>query len=82
MSRGDIIVSKFRLGIAAMMAALGPVAFGAADGTAWADPPAAGDACTVLHATTKDVNSRMMWCNPTMTGDHTLVWQYGGPSTP
>ncbi|MGE2815491.1 hypothetical protein ACQI5H_10140 [Mycobacterium heidelbergense] len=74
-------MSKLRFGIAAMMAALGPVTF-AAGGIARADPPAPGDGCTVLHATTKDVNSRMMWCNPTMTGDHTLVWQYGGPSAP
>ena len=75
-------MSKFRYGIAALIAAVAPVAFAAAGGTARADPPAPGDACTVLHATTKDVNSRNMWCNPTMTGDHTLVWQYGGPSTP
>jgi len=73
-------MSKLRFGIGAMLAAVAPVAFVAS--TAWADPPAPGDACTVFHATTKDVNSRMMWCNPTMTGDHTLVWQYGGPSTP
>ena len=33
-------------------------------------------ACT---ATTQDANGRTMWCNPTMTGDHSLVWQYGGP---
>lgn len=75
-------MSKLRYGIAALIAAVTPVAFAAAVGTARADPPAPGDACTVLHATTKDVNARMMWCNPTMTGDHTLVWQYGGPATP
>jgi hypothetical protein len=53
-------------------------AFGA--GTAYGQAPAAGDSCTVLHATTQDANGRTMWCNPTMTGNHSLVWQYGGPS--
>lgn len=48
--------------------------------TARADAPAPGDACTVLHATTRDGNGRTMWCNPTMTGAHNLVWQYGGPA--
>jgi hypothetical protein len=52
----------------------------AVTGVARADAPAPGDACTALHATTRDANGRMMWCNPTMTGDHSLVWQYGGPS--
>jgi hypothetical protein len=33
-----------------------------------------------LHATTQDGNNRTMWCNPTMTGTHDLVWQYGGPA--
>jgi hypothetical protein len=73
-------MSKLRFGIAAMLAAISPIAFAAAGGTARADPPAPGDKCTVLRATTKDVNGRTMWCNPTMTGDHTLVWQYGGPA--
>lgn len=45
-----------------------------------ADPPMPGDECTVLHSTTQDVNDRPMWCNPTSTGPHALVWQYGGPS--
>lgn len=44
------------------------------------DPPMPGDECTVLHSTTQDVNNRPMWCNPTSTGPHALVWQYGGPS--
>lgn len=63
-------------GIAAVFALM-PAA---ASGVARADPPAPGDECTVLHATTRDVNNRLMWCNPTTTGPHTLVWQYGGPS--
>jgi hypothetical protein len=45
----------------------------------YAQAPAPGDSCTALHATTQDANGRTMWCNPTMTGDHNLVWQYGGP---
>lgn len=49
-------------------------------GTAYGDPPAPGDSCPALHTTTQDVNGRTMWCNPTMTGDHSLVWQYGGPA--
>jgi hypothetical protein len=51
--------------------------FGA--GTAYGQAPAPGDPCPALHATTQDANGRTMWCNPTMTGDHSLVWQYGGP---
>ena len=48
---------------------------------AWRMPrhPHRGDSCSSLHATTQDANGRTMWCNPTMTGDHSLVWQYGGP---
>jgi hypothetical protein len=45
----------------------------------YAQAPAPGDSCTTLRATTQDANGRTMWCNPTMTGDHNLVWQYGGP---
>jgi hypothetical protein len=73
-------MSKFRFVIVAMIAAVSPIALAAVVGVARADAPAPGDTCTVLHATTKDVNGRMMWCNPTMTGAHQLVWQYGGPS--
>lgn len=49
-------------------------------GIAHADAPSPGDSCTALRATTQDANGRTMWCNPTMTGDHSLVWQYGGPA--
>ncbi|MEB4210360.1 hypothetical protein [Mycobacterium sp. 94-17] len=45
-----------------------------------ADSPTPGDECTVLHAIARDVNDRPMWCNPTTTGPHTLVWQHGGPA--
>ena len=64
----------------AMIAAASPIAILTGSGIARSDAPAPGDACTALYATTHDVNGRMMWCNPTMTGDHTLVWQYGGMS--
>jgi hypothetical protein len=73
-------MSKLRFIVVALMAAVSPIAVAAGVGVARADAPAPGDACTVLHATTHDVNGRMMWCNPTMTDAHTLVWQYGGPS--
>jgi hypothetical protein len=49
-------------------------------GTAYGQAPAPGDPCTTSHATTQDANGRTMWCNPTMTGNHSLVWQYGGPA--
>jgi lysylphosphatidylglycerol synthetase-like protein (DUF2156 family) len=53
----------------------------AATGLAHADPPPSpGDPCSVWQATTQDSSGRTMWCNHMMTGDHTLVWQYGGPS--
>ncbi|BBZ41095.1 hypothetical protein [Mycobacterium conspicuum] len=68
---------KLRLLVVAMIAA---VCAGAAVPLANADAPSPGDACTLLHATTQDANGRQMWCNPTMTGSHSLVWQYGGPS--
>ncbi|MCV7030457.1 hypothetical protein [Mycobacterium sherrisii] len=47
---------------------------------AYGDTPGPGDSCTILHATAQDANGRTLWCNPTMTGDHSLVWQYGGPA--
>jgi hypothetical protein len=62
----------------AMIATASPTPFAA--GTAYAQAPSPGDSCTALHATTQDANGRTMWCNPTMTGNHSLVWQYGGPS--
>jgi hypothetical protein len=65
--------------LAALLVGVAAVAGG---GVARADVPGPGDSCTVLHATTQDANGRTMWCNPTMTGAHSLVWQYGGPSTP
>jgi hypothetical protein len=74
------IMNRLRFIVLAMIAAVSPIAFAAAGGIAHAQAPSPGDSCTVLHATTKDVNGRVMWCNPTMTGDHTLVWQYGGPA--
>ena len=63
-------MSRLRLAMWVTIAALSPVAVAVGGGVARADAPAPGDACTVLHATTHDVNGRMMWCNPTMTGAH------------
>lgn len=72
------IMSRLRFLILAMM--IFGVASGVAGPVAHAQAPSPGDSCTVLHATTQDANGRTMWCNPTMTGNHSLVWQYGGPS--
>lgn len=70
-------MSKPRSLVLAVVAVVAAIAL-AAEGHA--DPPAPGDECTVLHSTAQDVNDRPMWCNPTTTGPHALVWQYGGPS--
>lgn len=70
-----------RLGFSSFALAPATVlAFIAGCGVARADAPSPGDPCPALHATTQDANGRTMWCNPTMTGNHSLVWQYGGPS--
>jgi hypothetical protein len=66
--------------VLAMITAASPIAVVAGGGVAHAQAPAPGDSCTVLHATTQDANGRTLWCNPTMTGTHSLVWQYGGPA--
>jgi hypothetical protein len=74
-------VSRLRFLISAMAlvmtAAVSPIGFGV--GTAYGEAPSPGDSCTQQRTTTQDVNGRTMWCNPTMTGNHSLVWQYGGP---
>ena len=73
-------MSRIRFVMLATITAVSPFAFAAAGGIAHAQAPSPGDSCTVLRATTQDANGRTMWCNPTMTGNHSLVWQYGGPS--
>jgi len=75
---------RLRFLVLAMIAAVSSVALVVtsgvvADPVARAQAPSPGDSCTVLHSTTQDANGRTMWCNPTMTGNHSLVWQYGGP---
>ena len=75
---------RLRFLVPAMIVAVSSVALvvtssGVADPVARAQAPSPGDSCTVLHATTQDANGRTLWCNPTMTGNHSLVWQYGGP---
>ena len=72
-------MSRCRFAALAMTAAAGLIAPVCVGPDASADVPTPGDLCTVLHATTQDGNGRTMWCNPTMTGNHSLVWQYGGP---
>ena len=65
--------------VVSAIAAAAFVTSGVGEPVARADAPSPGDSCTVFHATTQDANGRTMWCNPTMTGNHSLVWQYGGP---
>ena len=65
--------------VVSAIAAAAFVTSGVGGPVARADAPSPGDSCTVFHATTQDANGRTMWCNPTMTGNHSLVWQYGGP---
>lgn len=72
-------MSRLRVAALALVSAATSVGF-VDGGLARADTPVPGDTCTVLNATTADVNGRTMWCNATMTGDHSLVWQYGGPA--
>jgi hypothetical protein len=74
------IMSRLQFVVLAVFAGVSPIVVASGGAVARADAPAPGDACAVLHATTHDTNGRMLWCNPTMTGAHTLVWQYGGPS--
>ncbi|MBX9642253.1 MAG: hypothetical protein K2X97_21800 [Mycobacteriaceae bacterium] len=62
----------------AVTAAASVIAFVVGSGPAQAQAPSPGDSCTVLHATTQDADGKTMWRNPTMTGSHSLVWQYGG----
>ena len=78
--REKSIMNRLRFVVLAMITAVSPIAVVAVSGVAHAQAPSPGDSCTVLHATTQDANGRTMWCNPTMTGNHSLVWQYGGPS--
>jgi hypothetical protein len=73
-------MTRLRVVMLALTTAALPVAFVAGGGVAQARGAQAGDSCTVLHAQTMGPDGRWMWCNPTMTGDHSLVWQYGGPA--
>ena len=78
------LMRSLRFSVFAMITAVFPIAFdvtsGVADPVARAQAPSPGGSCTVLNATTKDVNGRTLLCNPSMTGNHSLLWQYGGPS--
>jgi hypothetical protein len=60
-----------------VVAALSAVAVSLLPGSAHGQPPpGVGQPCAVQGATTQDADGRTMWCNPTMTGTHSLVWQY------
>ena len=72
-------MSKLSLVVFAMIAAASPIAVVAGSGVARADTPHVGQPCTVWHATTQDASGETLWCNHTMTGNHSLVWQTGGP---
>ena len=73
-------MNALRFVSATVVTAVAPIVFVAAGGPAHAQAPSPGDACSEFHATTQDDTGRTMWCNPTMTGSHSLVWQYGGPA--
>ena len=78
-------MNKLRFAVLALIAAASSIAIVAGGGVAQARGAQPGDSCTVLHATTMGPDGQTMWCNPTMTTDHTtglhtLVWQYGGPA--
>jgi hypothetical protein len=73
-------MTKARFAVLAMIAAISPIAAVAGGGIAQARGAEAGDSCAVLHATTMGPDGQTLWCNPTMTGSHSLVWQYGGPA--
>ena len=64
----------------AVVAVVTPTAFVMGCVVATADAPSPGDPCPIWHETTSDADGNTMWCNPTMTGTHSLVWQYGGPA--
>ena len=76
-------MSRLRFLVLPTLAVITPVAVVAGsfqDAKAHAEAPGPGSACSVQNSITQDANGRTMWCNPTMTGDHRLVWQYGGPA--
>jgi hypothetical protein len=73
-------MTKLRFAVLALIVAASPIAIVAGSGVAQARGAEPGDSCAVLHAQTMGPDGRWMWCNPTMTGNHSLVWQYGGPA--
>jgi hypothetical protein len=66
-----------RLAIVAVTTA-GLVGLGIGIGSA--NRPFEGRPCSVRNATSDDATGRTMWCNPTMTGNHDVVWQYAPAS--
>jgi hypothetical protein len=74
------MMTGLRFAVLAVISAVSALAVVAGAGVAQARGAEPGDSCTVLHATTMGPDGQTMWCNPTMTGSHSLVWQYGGPA--
>jgi hypothetical protein len=74
------MMTGLRFAVLAVITAVSALAVVAGAGVAQARGAEPGDSCTVLHATTMGPDGQTMWCNPTMTGSHSLVWQYGGPA--
>jgi|GraSoiStandDraft_8_1057269.scaffolds.fasta_scaffold811624_1 hypothetical protein len=49
-------------------------------GVAYVNAPSAGHPCGAPNATSRDSAGRTMWCNPTMSGNQDMVWQYASGS--
>jgi hypothetical protein len=60
----------------AVVTATTAVLVGLGMGIAYANAPSAGDHCSVRNATTHDAAGHIMWCNPTLSGSHEVVWQH------
>lgn len=73
----DKRIGYLRLAIVAVTTA-GLVALGMGIGIA--HRPFEGRPCSVRNATSADASGRTLWCNPTMTGNHDVVWQYASAS--
>jgi hypothetical protein len=69
----DKRIGCLRLAIVAVTTA-GLVGLGIGIGVA--HRPFEGRPCSLRNATSSDATGRTMWCNPTMNGNHDVVWQY------
>lgn len=75
--RADKKVGYLRL---AMVSSTTAVLVALGMGVAYANAPSAGDHCSVRNATAHDAAGRIMWCNPTVSGNHDVVWQFAPAS--